>query len=189
MKNRITAVLTLISFLVFSWSCTSIREIKPEVLASPLAGSQKIQKLENKSGEVIEYPEKSPARIQKGSIVGVGKQTSSLELVEVESNGLEVLSRPGDPLMIVKTREGRTYRSIKRIDKQGDKSVLHILSPSYKPAPPSISLSEIVKVWGKKLDPLLTILLIAIPVSLVLIWFQSGSLWEGGLGGDWGKLN
>jgi hypothetical protein len=188
MKNRITAALTLISFLVFSWSCSSIREIKPEVLASPLAGSQQIQKLENKLGEVIEYPEKSPARVQKGSIVGAGKQTASLELVEVQSNGFEVLSRPGDALMTVKTKDGRTIRSIKKIDAQGDKSVLHILSPSYKSAPPSIPLSDIYKAWGKKLDPLLTILLIAIPVGLILIWLQSGSLWEGGLGGNLGKL-
>jgi hypothetical protein len=188
MKNRITAALTLISFLVFSWSCSSIREIKPEVLASTLAGSQKIQKLENKSGEVIEYPEKSPARVQKGSIVGAGKQTSSLELVEVESNGIEVLSRPGDPLMTVKTKNGRTIRSIKKIDAQGDKSVLHVLSPSYKPAPPSILLPDIARAWAKKSDPFLTVLLIAIPAGLVLIWLRSGSLWEGGLGGDLGKL-
>jgi hypothetical protein len=34
MKNRIIAIVTLGSFLVFSWSCFSIREIKPEVLAN-----------------------------------------------------------------------------------------------------------------------------------------------------------
>jgi hypothetical protein len=34
MRNRIIASLILESFLVFCWSCYSVQEIKPEVLAN-----------------------------------------------------------------------------------------------------------------------------------------------------------
>jgi len=51
MKNRITAVATLGSFLVFCWSCYSIREIKPEVLATAKPDDLEIRKIEKKRGK------------------------------------------------------------------------------------------------------------------------------------------
>jgi hypothetical protein len=70
MKNRIVSILTLGSFLVFSWSCYSLQEIKPAVLASEKAGDYKILKVKKTSGEIIEYSKESPGRVGQGNITG-----------------------------------------------------------------------------------------------------------------------
>jgi hypothetical protein len=164
MKNRITAALTLISFLIFSWSCTSIRVIKPEVLAAAPDGWYGINKLETNSGEVFEYFV-APAQVRKGEILGVGQRTSVIELVEVESAGLEVVSRAGDPFKTVKTGDGRTIGGIRKIEPRGDKSILQIVKPGHRePAPDKVLLADISKAWSRRFDVVKTVLLITIPI-------------------------
>jgi hypothetical protein len=178
-KNRITAIFTLASFLFFSWSCSSIREIKPEVLAAAPDGKYGINKLETKSGEVVEYPDSfQPARVQQGQVVGAGRRTSSVELVEVESTGLEIVSRAGDTFITVKTGDGRTIGAIRKIDRQGDKSILQIVKPGHDlPAPTKIPLPEVGRAWARRFDAVKTVLVfVVLPVAVygvvVLIAFQ-----------------
>ncbi len=170
MKNRIVSILTLGSFLVFSWSCYSIREIRPALLASEKARDLEIRKVEKTSGEIIEYPKESPGRVRMGNITGHGMMTYSVEFVEVDSAGLEIISRPGAPYMSVRTRDGRTYEWVKKIDNQGDKLVLNIVKDAHgEDSSFVVLLSEVEKAWAKKFDVVQTFMAILLPVSLVLV--------------------
>jgi hypothetical protein len=187
MKNRITAALTLISFLVFSWSCSSIREIKPEALAAAPDGRYGITKLETKSGEVVEYPDTfQPARVQQGQVVGAGRRTAVIELVEVDSAGLEVVSRAVDPFKTVKTADGRIIGAIRKIEKKGGKTVLQIIKPGHdEPASAKISLPEVERAWARRFDVIKTVLVfVVLPVAaygvVVLLAFEGMKMiWKG----------
>jgi hypothetical protein len=159
MSNRIIALVTLASFLVFSWSCYSLQEIKPEVLATAKAGDYEIRKIEKKTGEMIEYSDELPGQIGPGQITGSGMLTLALKSVEVESAGLEIISKKGAGLKEVMSRNGRIYGGVKEIEDRGDKSILHILEGGVGEiiARP-ISFSEIQKTWAKKFNIVKTLL-------------------------------
>jgi len=74
---------TLESFLVFCWSCYSIREIKPEVLATAKPDDYEIRNVEKTSGEIIEFSGRHPAKFISDSIQGTGAMKRGLEVVEV----------------------------------------------------------------------------------------------------------
>jgi hypothetical protein len=167
MKNRIVAIVTLGSFLMFCWSCYSIQEIRPAVLATAKAGKYEIRKIEKKTGETIEYPDKSPAKVGQGQITGTGMLTIALKTVEVDSAGLEITSKPGAVLMEVKTRDGLTYGGVKEIEERGDKSVLHLLKAGGRELNSHpIFFSEIHKVWAEKIDEGKILLLVLISVAV-----------------------
>jgi hypothetical protein len=190
MKNRMVSILTLGSFLVFSWSCYSIQEIKPAMLTSNIAGDYKIQKVEKTSGEVIEYSKESPGRVGwQGNITGNGMLTYAVEFVEVDSAGLEIISRPGAPFMNVRTQDGRIYGWVKKIDNRGDKSVLNIVKVAHgEYSSFTVLLTEVEKAWAKKFDVMGTVCAILVPVVLaviVVLAFTASSWIGGGWLGGW----
>jgi hypothetical protein len=140
------------SFLVFSWACYSIREIKPEMLAAAKPGEYKIQKIEKTTGETIEYPNESLGQVGEGQITGTGKLLYAAEAVEVDSAGLEIISPPGLSPMNIRTRDGKTYGWVKRIEERGDKSVLYFLNMSRRNESTSrpVLISDIQKAWTLK---------------------------------------
>jgi hypothetical protein len=159
MNNRIIAIVTLESFLSFSWSCYSVQEIKPEVLASAKPGDYEIRKIEKTTGETVEYSADAPGDVGQGRITGTGKLLYAAETVEVDSAGLGIVSKPDAPFIEVKTRDGRTYGWIKNIDERGNKSVLHILKAGGRELfSTPIFFSEIHKAWALKFDIVRTLI-------------------------------
>jgi hypothetical protein len=188
MKNRSVAILTLGSFLVFCWSCFSVQEIRPAVLASEKAGDYEIRKVEKTSGEIIEYSEESPGRVGQGHITGTGMLKYAVEIVEVDSAGLEIISRPGAPFINVKTRDGQTYGWIKEIDKRGDKSVLHILKVANEKTSTMISLFEVKKAWAKMVDGtriFSAVLIFAVLIPVVSLLLVAATMHPISFGGGW----
>jgi hypothetical protein len=152
MQKRIIATVTLGSFLVFSWSCFSIREIKLEVLATAKPGDYEIQRIEKTTGETIEYSDGPLGQVGQGQITGTGKLIHAVETVEVDSAGLKIISPPGLSPMNVKTRDGETYGWVNKIEERGDKSILHILKAGGRGDLTSqpVLISDIQKAWVRK---------------------------------------
>ncbi len=78
MKRQTIAMLTLGSFIVFSYSCTSIREIRPEALMSRKTKAKDIVRLEKTSGESIVFSKGQAGGVVGDSVTGIGAQESSL---------------------------------------------------------------------------------------------------------------
>jgi hypothetical protein len=168
MKNHIIATVTLGSLLVFSWSCYSVQEINPKVLATAKPGDYKIQKIEIKTGETVEYSDKAPGDVRRGQITGTGTLYAAAT-VEVDSAGLEIISPPGLSPMLVKTMDGKTYGEVKKIEKRDNKSVLYIASQSHGQIfTQVISWTTIEKAWAKKIDILATLIAFS-PVILLIV--------------------
>jgi hypothetical protein len=71
-SGRRVWLLTLGSFIVFSYSCTSIREIRPEALMSRKTKAKDILRLEKASGESIVFSRGQAGGVVGDSITGIG---------------------------------------------------------------------------------------------------------------------
>ncbi len=157
MRNKIIDIVTLESFLIFSWSCYSVQEIKPEVLAAGKPGDYEIRKVETTSGEVIEFSGQHPAKFMNDTIQGTGVMTRSLEVIEVARVDIRQKTSStyhGDKSYSVVMRDGKTYPVVNYIVDQNDSTLLCMLkslsnnvAASYK-----VALDEAKKVWAKQFD-------------------------------------
>jgi hypothetical protein len=112
----------------------------------------------------------------------------AVEIVEVDSAGLEIISRPGAPFINVKTRDGQTYGWIKEIDKRGDKSVLHILKVANEKTSTMISLFEVKKAWAKMVDGtriFSAVLIFAVLIPVVSLLLVAATMHPISFGGGW----
>jgi len=66
MKTRSTASITLMSFIVFLFSCTSIKRVNPDSLSK----TSRIKKIEKKSGQIIEFSKTGLGQIYEDTVVG-----------------------------------------------------------------------------------------------------------------------
>jgi len=157
MKNRIIAIMTLECFLVFCWSCYSVQEIKPEVLAAGKPGTYKIRKVEKTSGEVIEFSGQHPAKFISDTIQGTGVMTRGLEVVEVARADIRQKfssNYHGDESYSVVMRDGKTYPVVHKIADQNDSALLYMLKSLSNNVEASfiIALDEARKVWAEQFD-------------------------------------
>jgi hypothetical protein len=162
MKREIIAILTLGSFIIFSFSCYSVQPIKPEMLSAPKADKIEIRKVDKMSGESIEFSADDPGRASGNFIIGNGTQTTAVEFVEIASADVQTVSRQDETFQSVKTRDGKSYGWVKKIVERGDKSVLYVVKTVTNRVNSffKVSLTEVEKVWAKRLDPVLKTLLI-----------------------------
>jgi hypothetical protein len=171
MKREIIAILTLGSFIVFSFSCYSVQPIKPEMLSSPKADKIKIRKIEKTSGESIEFSASDPGRVSGNFVTGTGALTTAVEFVEIASADVQTTNYYQDEKFLsVNTRDGKSY-DCKKIVKQGDKSVLHVLKAITNRVNSffKVSLSEVERAWAKRWDIGITFALVIFPVVILVI--------------------
>lgn len=187
MKRQIIAILTLGSFIVFSFSCYSVQPIKLEKLSAPGADKIEIRKVEKTSGESVDFSKSDPGRVSGNFITGTGALTKTLEFVEIASADVQTTDDHRDKNFIsVTTRDGKSY-DCKKVVKQGDKSVLYILKDVTNGVNSflKVSLSEVEKAWAKRLDILETFI-----VSIPIAWITVGIvlLATGVIDGFWPPL-
>jgi len=181
MKRQTIAIVTLGSFIVFSLSCYSVQQIKPEMLSAPAAGKIEIRKIEKTSGESIDFSKSDPGRVRGNFVTGTGTLTTTVELVEIASADVQTVSRQDETFQSVKTRHGKSYGWVKKIEERGDKSILYIMKvvPNRVTSLFKISLPEVEKAWAKMYDRAKTGFLIigiisANILSLVLFMISGG---------------
>lgn len=173
MKRQAIALITLGSFIVFSFSCYSLKPIKPEELSSPDASKFEILKLDKTSGESIEFPKRDPGRVQGNFVVGTGTLTKAVEFVEIARDNLSKISRvpapQGETFYTIKTRDGKSYKSVKRIVEQEDKSVLYVVKDVYQKAPSNfnVCLADVERVWAKEIDMITNAVVISVEKAAV----------------------
>lgn len=169
MKRQTIAVLTLGSFIVFSFSCYSVQPIGPQILSAPNAGEIEIRKVDKTSGESIEFT--NPGRVSGNFVTGIGTLTRTVEFVEIASANVQTTNYDQDEnFLSVKTRDGKSY-DCKKIVKQGDKSVLHVLKAVTNRVNSffKVSLSEVERAWAKRLDIGVTFVVVILPVAYFVI--------------------
>jgi hypothetical protein len=184
MKREIIAILTLGSFIVFSFSCYSVQPIKPEMLSSPKADKIEIRKIEKTCGESIDFSKSDPGRVRGNFVTGTGTLTTAVELVEIASADVQTVSRQDETFQSVKTRDGKSYGWVKKIEERGDKSILYVVKAVSTRVTSlfKVSLSEVEKAWAKRLDPgmkALLIVYIGASILISILWFTSGGIGGG----------
>ena len=185
MKREIIAILTLGSFIVFSFSCYSVHLIKPETLASTEARDMDIVKLEKTSGESIVFSESQPGRVDGQSIRGIGALESSVVSMEIDKAQVKTINRQGGQIVSVTTQDNKTYPIQKIIEKA---RTLEVWIQKYvwpiKFESIAVVLSEVERAWVKTLDITKTFLAIFVPIAALIgigLWIRSE-----GFGGAWG---
>jgi hypothetical protein len=175
MRNRIIAIATLGSFLVFCWSCYSIREIKPDVLATSKPGDLEIRKIEKTSGEIIEFSGQHPAKFISDTIQGTGIMKRGLEVVEVARADIQQKASSiyqGKEFYSVAMRDGKTYSLVNKIVEQNDSTLLYVLTSLSNNVEASfkIALHEARKVWAKQFDSVkLAVAFFTIPLAVIIV--------------------
>lgn len=178
MKRQPIAALTLGSFVAFSFSCYSVREIKPATLASPKARKLEILSLEKTSGESIVFSKSRPGLVVGSSVQGTGAQTSSLVSMEIDKTQVKAINRQGDQAVSVTTQNNTTY-PVKKIVEKPETLEIWILK---FPRPlvfeyVSVALSEVQKASAETLDIGKTLMAILVPagaVTLLALIVKSG---------------
>ncbi len=188
MKRQTIAMLTLGSFVVFSFSCYSVREIKPATLASPKAKNLEILRLEKTSGESIVFSKNRPGAITGDSVQGIGALESSLVTVEIEKTQVKTINSQEDRVVSVTTKDNQTYPVQKIIQKPEtlELRIRKITRPLLFESV-SVALSEVQKAYAKTLDIGKTLTAILVPAGVVIfaVALIIGSSWNfaTGLGG------
>jgi hypothetical protein len=168
MKRQFIAVLTLVSFVIFSVSCYSVREIKLEILTAEKGKEIEIMKLTKTSGESIVFDEDQPGRIEAHIIKGIGA-TESIEIMKEISNAkVRLVVYEGTQAVSVVMKDGETF-PVQKIVKKPE-AVEMWIREDVRPLqfePVSIAISEIRKAYKKTLNIGITLLAVVIPVAYI----------------------
>jgi hypothetical protein len=171
MKRQIIAILTLGSFIVFSFSCYSVQPVKLETLASTKAKDMDIVRLEKTSGESIVFSESQLGRVDGQFIRGIGAVESSAMHMEIDKAQVKMISRQGDKIVSITTQDNKTYLVQKIFEKAQTLEVWCVLPIKIESI--SVLLSDVEKAWEKKLDTansFLVIMLSCAAIFGIVIW-------------------
>jgi len=147
MARKITALIELLVFSVFTTSCAYHIQQKKIAYVADSGSGTKILAVQTKAREYIEFGEKRPARLAHNTIVGEGLTTVAFNREDI---ALEVAPTPTAPGEI-QTKDGKDYRVLTS-RRDGDQ----LICQAYVPV--SIPVSEIQLAWVKTLNTGKTIL-------------------------------
>ena len=171
MKRRIISGLALGSFIIFSFACVSVREVKREALTSADAEKLEIAKIIKTSGDTIVFFEKK-GKISGDAILGYGAVESTVTKSEIPIAQVKAIkyfvNALGDKEIFVTTKDDKTFPVLKIIEMPEAMEMWirnDIRPPQFKSM--SVALSEIEKVYGRMFDLKMTIQGIIIPAALV----------------------
>ncbi len=158
MGNKTLPWITLVSFLVFSWSCYSWQMKPPQSISPEKRDTVEISAIKTKSGEKIDFEKDSGARIRGNSVVG----TRPIRNLVIEKSIIEKPKNLTTPPFELTTSDGKSYRVIS-LSEMSDQILIR---QAY--APLSISLSEIDLVRIRALNiPLTVLVFIVIPSAVI----------------------
>jgi hypothetical protein len=104
MSKKITSFVMLFIFICFTFSCTSIKQINL-VKGESLNKRTGILTVFTKSGDLIEFSDERPAKIEQGKISGtVIDKTEGARIVSIPLSDAEVVwvrSESAQPLLLV----------------------------------------------------------------------------------------
>jgi len=173
MKRQIIAGLTLESFIIFSFSCLSVREIKPATLVSPDAEKLDIVRLIKTSGESIVFSEKH-GRIAGNIVQGFGAIENSVTKMEIDKSQVKTIkylvNYLGTQTVSVTTQDDKTF-PVYKIFKKPETIEMWI----WKDVRPlqfksiSVALSEVEKAFAMMFDISKTLQGIIIPGVLIVL--------------------
>jgi hypothetical protein len=154
------------------------------MLSTPKADKIEIRKVDKTSGESIDFSASDPGRVRGNFVTGTGTLTTSVEFVEIAKDDLSKVSRipslQGETFYSVKTRDGKSYRPVKKIIEREDKSVLYVMKDVDQKATSnfSVSVADVEKVWIKKFDIMTTAISVVLCLAAVtaLMAYAFGSL-------------
>jgi hypothetical protein len=154
MRRRMIVNLILSGFILLGLACFSMRSVGVNALTGPGAEEIKIRKVETRPGESVEFSRENPGRIRGGYIEGVGTWAFSLRTLEIPSSEIKTVIQLNETDQTVKLRDGRSFGPVKKIIKQGGKSILFIAEAAGPGMRSSfhIPLSEVRKTWDKRMD-------------------------------------
>jgi hypothetical protein len=150
MTKKLTALVTLFAFLVFSCSCVirSTKKLPPEAVY----GKQvEIMGLMKTSGEYIEFPKKFPGRVYGDRILG---RTAGEGEIAIPRAQIQKINKTSDGrILAIETKDGKTYTYPKIVKEDKEEIVITLDFVEV-----SVPLKDVELVWVKKIDPGLTFL-------------------------------
>jgi hypothetical protein len=171
MTQKILAGITLISYLVFSWSCVIYRWKKEPLQSIEPAKREgaRVSAVQKKSGERIDFNKDLAARIQADSVVG----DKFIRDISIEKSKIEEpKALPRKTPFDLTTSEGKSYRVTWWTEAQ-DRVILHAYVPfSIMP------LSDVDFVWIRKVNlPATILVIVAIPLAIVGFYYVMAYFW------------
>jgi len=155
MVRKILSVLTLVVFLLFSFSCT-IHRISQQPIKTIISGKEKRFEMVGvllKNEGKIEFSAENPAKVENGFIIGqpinADESTKLMEhLVILKSNIVNAIrSSVGEDIIEIMTKDGEKLLPVKgTLIESSDKVEFMIYMPA------SIPVSQVNLVWLRKVD-------------------------------------
>lgn len=170
MKRQAIAVMTLGSFIIFSFSCTSIREIRPEALMSRKTRAKDILRIEKTSGESIVFHKGQAGGVVGNSVAGIGAKETVLASLEIENSQVKAVEPQVGRILMVKTRDNTAYLA-RRIVEKAEAIEIWVLK-SARPLvfePVAVPIGQVEKAYVRKLNILATTLAILAPIGLLAL--------------------
>lgn len=166
MSKKSVSLVTLITFIIFSMSCTTTTEIVKVKSASTRKGKiVTIVGVQKTSGEYIEFHKDQPGRIHRNAIVGGLEKRKTVETVEIDrANIIEIIKKKGNDAEII-CKDGRTY-SAKSYRALEDKIVAEVYG-GYRYISIPLSEVELVRIEKSNNELLATLVVGALLVALI----------------------
>jgi len=107
MGKKSVSIITLLAFTLFELTCTQVVKRPIKQVAGPRNEGLVVRRVLLKSGKVIEFPEKKPARIQGIEVCGIIKKT--YHQVAIPSTDVESVKERLANIQEIKTKSGKVY--------------------------------------------------------------------------------
>jgi len=177
MNKKIVALPTMIAFVIFSISCTTINEERVSSVPKKNPKRIKVMQVVKNSGEAINFPEEEPGRIVGENVEG----THRVEEFVLNKDEVEATKRDSKgSILEITTKEGRTIQVVSGRRDEG--KFYFTISRSGEYAPVLIPLSDVkdLLIKFKTIDSgrtlALFLLVLGIPALFVLAAMNSFSI-------------
>jgi len=169
MNRRAVAAITLTSFVITSTSCMMWRTKVIDGISGAPGKGARIMSVVKASGERIDFSNSDPGRVRGLLVEGTAVARLSMP-IDIQGPFSSIRKRADGNVYEITDGNGRVY-AVQRVLKEGnvqwsilinDRTVQYV----------SIPLGEVRQVRFKKINPTLTIIAIAVPLSLGLfVWW------------------
>lgn len=143
MRNKAVSLFTLFVYLIFSYSCLiySGRREPIETVEDTNDARSEILAVMKKSGEVVNFSKKNPARFYNESIV-------SGYTMDINTSQVSSVTRKSGTVTEIKMDDGRIYSNPVVVSEEVGKIVIFVYEEGIR-----IPISEVEAVWIKRVDP------------------------------------
>ena len=176
MRKKVISLFTLLAFVLFSISCYPIATKEIKTSANWQGKKGKIFSVVKTSGEYIEFSKENPGRISGDNITGTAIILSK-EII-LERGAIKKVRKHRDGRIFeVIDKEGKIYHVVGLLKEESYKVIFFVPYESSELV--SIPLSEVNSLEIKRLSPLWTAIVIAVPIAIIVIGFLEGGFFPG----------